>query len=379
MARETSSHSPSLWDATTIGTMHLANRFWRGALYERWATDEGFMTPQLLQVYKELIDGGVGTILTGYTRVMADDFPNPNMTAIYSDQHIASYLPLTSYAKEHGCALVMQLVYGGARTNVPVEGRKVWGPSAVANQRTGVVPQEMTEQDIAQLIEAFAAAAARAKAAGFDGVQIHAAHGYMLSTWLCPHYNLRQDKYGGSIANRGRIILEILAAIKNRCGETYPAFIKFNCQDYMADGLTEEDSIALVKMLEEAGIDGVEISGGNECDPAVAAADLGPSRKKLARHPERSSYFAAYARKLSRETSVPIILTGGNRFLSVLEGLLEEGAAQYFGLARPLNSEPDLIATWKKDPDHEPACVACNKCFTTVGHRCILNPGTELL
>ena len=369
----------SLWDETTFAGLTLKNRLWKGAIYERLATPEGFATPELTDLYKEYIDGGVGAILTGYTRIVEDDIPNPDMNAIYSDDHIAGYLPLTSYAHQGGCPIFMQLVYGGARTNVPTEGRRIWGPSAVANQRTNVVPTAMTQRDIDELISAFAQGALRAKKAGFDGVQIHAAHGYMLSTWLCPHYNQRTDEYGGSLPNRARIILQILAAIKDACGQDYPVLIKFNCTDHMQDGLTEEDSLQLIQLLEAAGIDGAEISGGNECDPAVAAADLGPSRKKLAHHPERSSYFGEYARKLSQQVSLPIILTGGNRFTSVMNNLLQEGAATYFGLARSLNSEPNLPAIWKTDPDHEPPCIACNKCFTTVGRRCILREGTQLL
>lgn len=368
-----------LFDTTELAGMTLKNRFWKGAVYERLATAEGYVTPELVELYTEVIEGGVGAILTGYTRVVEDDFPNPYMTAIYSDDHIAGYLPITRTAHEHECPIVMQLVYGGARTTVPANGRRIWGPSAVANPRSGITPTEMTRADIAELIEAFASAANRAKAAGFDGVQIHAAHGYMLSSWLSPHYNLRADEYGGSIENRSRIVVDILFAIKQRCGAEYPVLVKFNSQDHMTDGLTEDDSIAFVQILERAGIDAVEISGGNECDPEVAAADLGPSRKRIARHPERSSYFANYARKLHKATNVPVILTGGNRYPYVMEELLQEGAADYFGLARPLNSEPDLVRIWESDPEHEPKCVACNKCFTTVGHRCILNPGTEPL
>lgn len=361
-----------LWDETDIKSMHLKNRFWRGAIYQDLPTLDGHMTEEYAAIYERVAQGGVSTILTGYARVLENDQPNPRLLGIYDDGFIDEYRAFTDRIHAHDCNIILQIVYGGARTTVPADDRIIWGASAVENERSRITPTPMTHDDIETLITAFADAGARAQASGFDGVQIHAAHGYMFSSFLSPHYNRRTDEYGGSIENRGRIIEETLIAVRERVGENFPIFIKFNSQDCMADGLTEEDSIALIRHLERHGLDGAEISGGNECFPAVAAAGLGPSRTGLARHKERDSYFAGYARKLAAQTSLPLILTGGNRHFDVMQKLLEEGAADYFGLARPLLSEPDLIRRWRVDESYEPRCLACNKCFTTPGHRCIL-------
>lgn len=369
----------TLWDSTTLGPITLKNRFWRGAFHERLATPEGYMTPELLDLYQEIINGGVGCILTSYTRVMADDFPNFNMLGMFTDDHIPGYLPLTQRAHEAHVAIIMQLTYGGARTVNGEPDHRIWGPSAIENPRTHVTPSAMTKADIGELVDSFAAAAFRAKQAGFDGVQVHGAHGYLLSTWLSPYFNRRDDEYGGSIENRTRIFVEIHQAIQKKCGPDYPVLVKFNCTDYAHGGLTEEDSICFCQILEHAGYAAMEISGGNECFPEVAAADLGPSRKKLAKHPERTSYFANYAQKLSHAIDAPIILIGGNRVPAIMEDILGKGYADYFGIVRPLNAQPDLIHLWEHDESAEPKCVACNKCFKTVGHRCILRPGTQLL
>lgn len=371
--------SRSLWDETSIGTLKCKNRFLKGAFHERAATIDGYVTPELLKYYEEEAKGGVGTIILGYARVMGHDFPNYQMMAAYDDSYIPGLRKLAEVIHANGASVIMQIAYGGSRTSVTDDGRLIWGPSDVPNQRTGITPTPMTKEDIAVLVDVFAQAALRGKKAGMDAVMIHSAHGYLLSEWMCPHYNKRTDEYGGSVENRARIVVEIIRAIRELCGQDYPVLLKYNSQDYMEDGFTEDESLEYARILEAAGIDALEISGGNETNPDVAAADLGPSRKKLARHPERTTYFADYARKLRKEVSVPIILTGGNRWYGVMDGVLQEGAADYFGLARPLNSEPDLINKWREDESLEARCVACNKCFVTVNHECILNPTTKLL
>ena len=362
----------TLWDETAIKGMRCKNRFWRAALYQPLATEAGHLTDEYLEVFEQAARGGVGVILTGYARVIREDQPNPRLLGFYDDSFLDEYRTLTERVHRQDCRIVAQLVYGGARTTVPEDGRVIWGASAVENERSHVTPTPLARSDIRTLEQRFAEAAERAKRAGFDGVQLHAAHGYLFSSFLAPHYNRRTDEYGGSLENRARIIRESLAAMRERVSDDFPLFIKFDSSDCFEGGLTEDESIRMIALLEADGLDGAEISGGNECYPSVAAAGLGPSRKGLVGHKERDSYFAAYARKLSRATSLPLILTGGNRHFDVMNALLEEGAADYFGLARPLLSEPDLINRWRADESYEPRCLACNKCFTTPGHRCIL-------
>ncbi|MGL5312560.1 MAG: NADH:flavin oxidoreductase, partial [Peptostreptococcaceae bacterium] len=336
-----------IFDKTQIKNMNMKNRLIRSGLWEMLADDKGHMTPQLFSIYKELAEGGVGTIMTGYSYITENEQPNPNMMGIYDDSFIPEYKELTDMVHKNGANIIMQIVYGGSQTHLNPPSKLIWGPSAVENQISKVTPVEMTKEDIKKLVKAYGDAAQRVKESGFDGVEIHAAHGYLLSQFLCPYYNRRNDEYGGTIENRARIIFEVYEEIRNRVGEEFPVLIKVNCQDFMdKDGLTPEDSIYVSKKLAQLGIDAIEISGGNESTPSVLEGNLGPARTKVVMGKDRESYFREYATMLAKEVDVPVILVGGNRNLDVMEELLNHNNIEYFSLARPLTAEPDLINRW---------------------------------
>lgn len=196
----------TLFDSTNIGMMHLKNRFFRASTWESMATENGHLTDELCKIYIDLAKGGVGTILTGYTYVLEEEHPHPRMMGIYDDSFIPEYKALTDSVHSYHANIVLQIVYGGSWTRLNPPSPKIWGPSAVKHEQTGVIPTAMTKTDMRSLASAFAAAARRAKAAGFDGIELHAAHGYLLSQFLSPHYNVRTDEYGGSVENRTRFI-----------------------------------------------------------------------------------------------------------------------------------------------------------------------------
>ncbi len=253
-----------LFETTSIGPMELRNRLWRAATWMNMADYKGHMTKRLEKVYLDLAQGGVGTIITGYAFVLEEEQPNPNMLGIYDDSFIPEYQEFTQKIQAEGAKIVMQIVYGGSFTSYLLENRTIWGPSAVAHPLTKVVPTEMTADNIKTIISAFASAAGRVKAAGFDGVELHGAHTYLLSQFLSPYFNQRTDEYGGSIENRGRIIFEILDAVRKEVGPDYPVFIKLHCTDDWDDkGLTEQESLTVALELEKRGITGIEFSGGN--------------------------------------------------------------------------------------------------------------------
>jgi len=182
-----------IFEETRIGSMALKNRLVRSATYENMAGDQGYMTDKLFKVYEDLARGGVGLMITGYAFVTSDEQPNPSMMGIYDDSFIANYRDLTDMVHQHDSRIVMQIAYGGTQTGYRPEGRVIWGPSSVADLAYGVVPTPMSKENIRTLVQAFGNAAARVKAAGFDGVQIHGAHGYLLSQFLTPHYNHRTE------------------------------------------------------------------------------------------------------------------------------------------------------------------------------------------
>ena len=270
--------------------------------------------------------------------------------------------------------IIMQIVYGGFMTTFNVGERTIWGPSTMKNEVTGTWAKEMTKDEIKYLVNAYANAALRVKKSGFDGVEIHGGHGYLLSQFLSPYYNKRTDEYGGSIENRGRIIFEVYEAMREKVGEDFPILIKLNSDDYIKEGgLTQEDSLYVAKKLSDLGINAIEVTGGNESIQEVLDNNLGPARTKIVISKDRESYFKDYAANLAEIVDIPIILIGGNRHLEVMEDLLNKTKIKYFSLARPLTAEPDLINKWASGDRKKPKCVSCNKCYVTEGKRCILN------
>lgn len=362
-----------LFEQTSILNMNLKNRFFRGALWEMLADEKGHMTPELFNVYEELAKGGVGTILTGYAYVTENEQPNPNMMGIYDDSFIEEYKQLTDMVHAHGSNIIMQIVYGGSQTSLNPPSPVIWGPSAVKNEFSAITPKEMTQDDLNQLVQAFADAALRVKKAGFDGVEFHGAHGYLLSQFLSPYFNRRTDSYGGSIKNRARIIFEVYAAVRKTVGEDFPILIKLNSADYAEEGLTTDESLFVARELARLGINAIEVSGGNESFPSVINNNLGPARRKVALSKDNESYFKDYATELASSVDIPVILIGGNRHLDVMENLLNNHQISYFSLARPLTAEPDLINKWITNTTTTSKCVSCNACYRTPGKRCILN------
>lgn len=368
----------TLFDKTKILNMEMENRFIRGALWENLADEKGHMTSKLFNIYEELAKGGVGTIITGYAFVTKDEQPNSGMMGIYDDSFISEYKNFTDRIHDLGSNIIMQIVYGGFMTNYNVGERVILGPSTMENEVTGTWAREITKGEIINLVGAYAEAARRVKKSGFDGVEIHAGHGYLLSQFLSPYYNKRNDEYGGNIENRGRIIFEIFKAMREVVGKDFPILIKLNSADYINEGgLTQEDSLYVAKKLADLGINAIEVTGGNESIKQVIDNNLGAARTKIAMSKDKESYFMDYGTKLADMVNIPVILVGGNRHYEVMNELLNNTKIQYFTLSRPLTAEPDLINKWANGDIKKPKCVSCNQCYNTIGKRCILNGATS--
>jgi 2,4-dienoyl-CoA reductase-like NADH-dependent reductase (Old Yellow Enzyme family) len=360
-----------LFETTSINGLELKNRFIRSATWERKADDRGYMTERLMKVYEDLADGGAAAIITGYAYVIEEEQPNARMMGIYNDSFIDEYKKLTGSVHSRGSKIILQIVYGGSFSWFNTAERVIWGPSAVTNKVTNVTPKEMTKAEIKTLVEAFGDAALRAKKSGFDGVEIHGAHSYMLNMFLSPFFNVREDEYGGSSENRARIICEIYDNARSKTGKDFPILIKLNCSDFMGDkGFTFEECKALSIDLAARGIDAIEISGG----PVFRAPkpDKDPSN-----FPEevidKESYFAAYAKEIADSVNIPVLLVGGHRSIEKIEDILNNTRIEYFSISRPLLSEPDLISKWEKDRNVKPRCTSCGKCFHDDGNDCILD------
>lgn len=328
-----------VFEESSINGLVLSNRFIRSATWDGLATDDGSCTTRMITLMATLADGGVGLIITGHAYVHPYGRHSPWQLGIYADELIPSLQTMTAAVHERGGRVAMQLGYGGAY---------------LSRSRL----RGMTVQHFRDIAEAFGQAALRAKKAGFDGVQILAAHGFLLSQLLCPRYNDRTDAYGGSIENRARALLEVLEAIRNSVGPNYPVLAKLNAADFVENGLTLEDSLRVGVMLEKEGIDAIELSGGLLNNPNLMKGRINTE--------EDEAYFREEARTFKGEISVPLILVGGIKSFQVAKGLIEEAVADYVSICRALIREPELINRWKSGDLRKAACTYCNNCVEQV-------------
>jgi 2,4-dienoyl-CoA reductase-like NADH-dependent reductase (Old Yellow Enzyme family) len=329
----------SLFEQSEINRLILPNRFIRSATWAGMATDEGACTSRLIDLMRHLSIGEVGLIITGHAYVRQDGQHSPWQLGIHQDTLIPGLQDLTRAVHEHESKIVIQLGFGGAY---------------LSKSRV----RSMSAEDFHVLAEAYGQAALRAKKAGFDGVQIFAAHGFFLSQMLCPRYNDRTDDYGGDIANRSRALIEILGAIRNAVGRNYPVLAKLNCRDYVENGLTLKDSVKVASMLEKAGIDAIELSGGLLNNPNIMRSKIDSG--------DSQTYFQAEARIFKEAINVPLILVGGIRSYDTAKQLVDEGFAEYISMSRPFIREPGLVKRWKTGDRREAACISCDNCFEPI-------------
>ena len=345
-----------LFESTEINGMTLSNRFVRSATWEGMATEDGAATPDLIQIMAELAKGGVGLIVSSHAYVSKQGQAGPRQLGAYADDLRPGLRKMTAAVHAQGGKIVMQLAHAGYHANGKLSGMMPVAPSAVESLAKS--PRKaLTEENIQDVVQAFAAAAIRAKKADFDGVQIHAAHGYLLSQFLSPIYNHRTDAYGGGVRNRSKALMAVLKAVRKAVGNDYPVLIKMNCGDFIEGGLVLEDAIQVGKMLAEGGIDAIELSGG-----LLTGGKMSPSRMGI-HSLEKEAYFQKEARVFKTEVQVPLILVGGNRSYETAQRVVDNGIADYVSLCRPLIREPGLINRWRSGDLAKSACLSDNKCF----------------
>jgi len=345
-----------LFEHSTINGMKLANRFVRSATWEGMAADDGACTSKLIDLMAELAKGGVGLIISSHAYVCPEGQAGPWQLGVYSDTLIPGLEALAKAVHDNGGKIVMQLAHAGYFANAKQTGQTPSAPSNVAGFAKSA-RKKMTVEDIQDVVKAYGAAAKRAQTAGFDGVQIHAAHGYLLSQFLSPAFNQRNDGYGGDIRQRARALVEVLQQIRQTVGREYPVLVKMNCRDFIDNGLVAEDSLEVGAMLEAEGIDAVELSGG-----VLVGGKLSPSRMGI-KSEEKEAYFQEDARAFKEKVGVPLILVGGNRSFQVAERLIKEGCADYISMSRPFIREPSLVNRWRAGDLKPATCKSDNMCF----------------
>jgi 2,4-dienoyl-CoA reductase-like NADH-dependent reductase (Old Yellow Enzyme family) len=356
-----------LFEPIEINGMKIPNRIVRSATNDRCADGFGRVTDSLVRVYEALAAGGVGLIITGHAFVAPDGKASPTMLGIESDDSIPGLKRLVDAVHRYDSKIVIQINHAGRQTASATIGETPAAPSAVYNPITGETPRPLADEEIEALIQAYGAAAGRAVSAGFDGVQIHSAHGYLCSQFNSPYTNRRTDRWGGNRKNRMRFLIEVLGRIRSAVGDRYPVLVKLNSEDCVEGGLTVEESTRIAEVLCSGGIDAVEISGGI-ADAKGKWSITGISEEK------DEAYFLANARIMREAITVPSILVGGLRSPSLMERLLEAGEADMVSLCRPFIREPDLAGKWRQGDRKKADCISCNGCqkYRDEPVRCIL-------
>ncbi len=347
------------FESTEINGMELANRFVRSATWEGMATQNGACTPALVDLMSGLARGGVGLIITSHAYVRTDGQAGLRQLGIYNDSLIEGFQSMTKAVHDLGSRVVLQLAHGGLYADPKLTEQALLAPSRLEGVRKA--PQrEMTEEVILEVVESFGSAAYRARESGFDGVQIHAAHGYLLSQFLSPKFNKREDDYGGLLENRTRALLEVLRRLKTEVGNDFPILVKMNSEDFVDDGLSLEDAVKVGSMLQEGGIDALELSGGTPL-----SGKLGTIRKGI-KSEEDEAYFQDAAKAFKTVLQIPLILVGGIRSIQVAEKLLREGTADYISMSRPFVREPSLVKRWASGDLRRAGCLSDSLCFRPI-------------
>lgn len=330
----------------------LKNRIAKGAMTEGLGDARNRATEGHVRLYRRWAEGGAGMLLTGNVQIDRRYMERPGNVAIDGEQSNESIAALRDYAKAgtaNGAHLWMQISHAGRQTPALVNKEPV-GPSDKALDMPGAQfgkPRAMTGAEIEDVIRRFAFAASVARDTGFTGVQIHGAHGYLISSFLSPDVNTRTDEWGGSLENRARLLLETVRAVRKAVGADFPISVKLNSADFQRGGFSHEDAIRVASWLNDEGLDLLEISGGTYEQPRLVGLDdmtLHPEKAEKRRESTvaREAYFLEYAKDIRAATTMPLMVTGGFRSVAGMNAALASGTMDVVGIARPLCVDPEI-------------------------------------
>ena len=314
----------------------IKNRFFKSAMSEGMGTKNFQPKKNIATLYKRWAEGGTGLIITGNIMVDPKGTAEPGNIVFDKNSNMEILKDWAKQGQQHGAKVMVQINHPGKQVPKTIAKETV-APSAVplgnGLNKLFSTPRALTTSEVEELVQKFITSAKVAKEAGFSGVQIHAAHGYLVSQFLSPHDNRRTDKYGGSLENRMRFLKEIYLGMREELGKDFPIGIKINSTDFKEDGLTEEDSLETIVELANLGLDFVEISGGTYERPAMMGATSTSSNKV---------FFAEYSKKLKQKVDIPVIVTGGIRSINAMNTLLNDNTTDFIGIARPLTIDPNI-------------------------------------
>lgn len=387
-----------------IGELEIKNRLVRSATHAGAATHKGEVSDFLVDLYRALAKGGVGLIITGVAGVYAKALAPELLVGAYNDDSIASLRKIPQAVREvaPGCKVILQLGHPGRQVinredavklitatppvlmayiqkhpeilAPPEEAPTVVEPTAPSALYDAVfdrTPRALTPDEIEAIIEAFTEGVRRAQEAGFDGAQLHAAHGYLLSSFLSPRTNQREDQYGGSTENRTRIVKDIYQRARGKVGDSFPILIKINTTDFLPGGMDLNEAVRVGEMLSEVGFAAIETSGGMWEAVTRTKEELGwppvllPESRTGIKAQDQEAYFMPAAKALKeKKTKAAVILVGGLKSFSKIEEVLTAKAADFVAMCRPLIRQPDLPMLWRSGEGPDKAeCISCNACM----------------
>ena len=377
-----------------IGELEVKNRFVHSATYECMAEETGEVTDELVNRYSRLAKGDIGLIIPGYMYVHPTGRAMKYQTGIHRDEMIAGLKKLVEAVHQNGGKIGLQLAHGGRQVPKKLIGQAPLAPSGKGRDPVSLnKARKMDDSDIDEVILAFAQAARRAAEAGADAVQLHGAHGYLISEFLSPFFNDRRDGWGGSDERRFRFLKEIVLEIKKVVPDDIPILVKLNTNDFTPkEGIKPELAKKYVEWLVDLKIDGVELSCGTYYSFHIVRGDipikelaLGLPRwmrpvaklqfKKMVHLCEFEEAYNLAAAKLIKPVlgEIPLLLVGGIRRFSHIEELIEKNYTDFISMSRPFNREPFLVKKFKEGESDEATCISCNKCFAAVFNNILLN------
>ncbi|MFX0186229.1 MAG: NADH:flavin oxidoreductase [Candidatus Hodarchaeota archaeon] len=346
-----------------IRNVQIKNRIVRSATYEKRATKDGYVTDRLIKLYTDLAQGGTGLIITGAIAVDPKSSGSQNQAYLYEDSYVSGQKQLVEAVHNYSSVkIAAQLVHIG-RQGIHPKYPPV-GPSPILNKATNLIPRELTAEEIGEIIEKFVGAGMRAYETGYDMVQLHAAHGYLLNNFISPHINRREDKYGGDTKSRTKIFVDIYNQLRDEVGKNFPIIIKLQTDDFVPGGLTITEAKKITKILVDTGYDAIEPSGGGS-EMMTEVRNAIPS--KMIKTPEDENYFLPTAKELKPIMNhCKLILVGGIKNPISAEKILKENHSDFISMCRPLIYEPDLPNRWKNGDLSPALCISCNSCLMTM-------------
>lgn len=365
----------SIFNPQTIGTLSTKNGFVRSATFEGKIDKDGGPTTALVEMFEAMADGQIGLIITGMIEVNCKELCQAGMIRVCEDKGQASLKAIIDAVHAKGGKIMPQLAIIGSQTHVKEGAQQpIISPSGVEELIYKTESQEMTQSEIQFCVESFGKAAALAQSLGADGIQLHGAHGYLMSHFLTPYYNKRTDCYGGSLENRARFAVEIIESIRAHVTPDFPVWIKLNCDDFMEEGgFTFDDCKKVVPLLEAAGVNAIEISGGS-VSSLPRQGVIRPIRRT-----KEPMYFLPYAKEIAELATVPVGVVGGFRNVEDMEEAFNTSSLAFISMSRPFIREPQLIRRWESGDRADSLCISCNRCNSgnDGSIQCIFNKAKE--